>query len=412
MNNDYNKNLLDRFLKYISFETTSLDDSDTIPSSLKELDLAKYLYEELQTFKVCSDIVMDKYGYVYAYIKGNNNSNNTIGLIAHMDTSNEVSGKDIKPSIHLFNGEDIIINKELDMRLSINTFKSLVNSINHYIVTTDGTTLLGADDKAGIAIIMTLIEELCQDSSILHPNIIITFTPDEEIGNGTIKFNYDYYKNRNCNIAYTIDGDDPQIINFENFNAASAVVNVKGKSIHPGDAKDQMINSMLVAYEFIDLLPKHMVPEATCMYEGFNHLTDIVGNVSNTKLSFIIRNHDLTMFNKQKELFIKAKDYINAKYNNDIVSVEIHDSYYNMKDLFENNMEIVENAKKALLLNNITPIVLPIRGGTDGARLSFEGILTPNLGNGGNNFHGYYEYLDLNMASNMINILKSLLSLY
>ena len=279
--------------------------------------------------------------------------------------------------------------------------------IGHYLITTDGTTLLGADDKAGIAIIMTVVEELL-NSNIEYPNLIITFTPDEEIGRGTEAFNYKYYAEKNCKYAYTLDGGEPNVINFENFNAASCVVTLTGKSIHPGSAKNKMINASLVAMEFNDLLPSNMVPSLTDNYEGFNHLVDISGSVSSAKLVYIIRNHDLNIFNSQKELFVKAAEYLNCKYGYDICNVNIKDSYFNMKEIVVKHPIILEKAEEALKENGFTPIYEPIRGGTDGARLTFEGIITPNLGTGGQNFHGPFEYLDVTESSKMVEVVKTL----
>ena len=279
--------------------------------------------------------------------------------------------------------------------------------IGHYLITTDGTTLLGADDKAGIAIIMTVVEELL-NSNIEYPNLIITFTPDEEIGRGTEAFNYKYYADKNCKYAYTLDGGEPNVINFENFNAASCVVTLTGKSIHPGSAKNKMINASLVAMEFNNLLPSNMVPSLTDNYEGFNHLVDISGSVSSAKLVYIIRNHDLNIFNSQKELFVKAAEYLNCKYEYDICSVNIKDSYFNMKEIVVKHPIVLEKAEEALKENGFTPIYEPIRGGTDGARLTFEGIITPNLGTGGQNFHGPFEYLDVTESSKMVDVVKTL----
>ena len=254
---------------------------------------------------------------------------------------------------------------------------------------------------------MTVVEELL-NSNIEYPNLIITFTPDEEIGRGTEAFNYKYYADKNCKYAYTLDGGEPNVINFENFNAASCVVTLTGKSIHPGSAKNKMINASLVAMEFNDLLPSNMVPSLTDNYEGFNHLVDISGSVSSAKLVYIIRNHDLNIFNSQKELFEKAAEYLNCKYGYDICNVNIKDSYFNMKDIVLKHPNILEKAEEALKENGFTPIYEPIRGGTDGARLTFEGIITPNLGTGGQNFHGPFEYLDVTESSKMVEVVKTL----
>ena len=406
-----NDNLKQRFLKYISFDTQSNDQSNTIPSTLKQKDLGKYLCEELLQIGV-KESHMDDYGYVYGYIPSNCNSKQTIGLIAHIDTSDEASGKDVNPQIiKNYNGGIILLNKELNLFLDPSEFNYLNNQIGHQLITTDGTTLLGADDKAGIAIIMTVVEELI-NSNMEYPNIIVTFTPDEEIGRGTDAFNYAYYQEKGCKIAYTLDGGEPNIINFENFNAASCVVNIQGKSIHPGSAKNKMVNASLVAIEFNDLLPKGMIPSLTDNYEGFNHLVDISGSVSSAKLVYIIRNHDMKQFNIQKENFEKACEYINFKYGYNLCEVIIKDSYYNMREIVLNYPEVLKLAEEALIENNFVPKYEPIRGGTDGARLTFEGIITPNLGTGGQNYHGPFEYLDVDEATAMINVVKCLLSKY
>ena len=402
-----NEKLKQRFLKYISFDTQSCDESNTIPSTMKQKDLGEYLANELSSLGV-SEAFMDEHGYVYAYIPSNCGSENTLGLIAHLDTSDEASGKNVNPQIiEKYDGGIIPLNKELGLNLDPKEFNYLNQIIGHYLITTDGTTLLGADDKAGIAIIMTVVEELL-NSNIEYPNLIITFTPDEEIGRGTEAFNYKYYADKNCKYAYTLDGGEPNVINFENFNAASCVVTLTGKSIHPGSAKNKMINASLVAMEFNDLLPSNMVPSLTDNYEGFNHLVDISGSVSSAKLIYIIRNHDLNIFNSQKELFVKAAEYLNCKYGYDICNVNIKDSYFNMKEIVVKHPIILEKAEEALKENGFTPIYEPIRGGTDGARLTFEGIITPNLGTGGQNFHGPFEYLDVTESSKMVEVVKTL----
>ncbi|MBE6131124.1 MAG: peptidase T [Erysipelotrichaceae bacterium] len=403
-----NQKLKERFLKYISFDTQSCEEFDTIPSTEKQKDLAKYLNEELKLIGI-KESFMDECGYVYGYLPSNCNSSNTIGLIAHLDTSDEASGENIKPQvISNYDGGVILLNEKLNLLLDPKEFEYLNLQIGHELITTDGTTLLGADDKAGIAIIMTVVEELLK-SDIEYPNIIITFTPDEEIGRGTNAFNYDYYKEKGCSIAYTLDGGEPNVINYENFNAASCVVKFNGKSIHPGSAKNKMINASLVAIEFNDLLPKNMLPSLTENYEGFNHLVDMTGSVSEAQLVYIIRNHDLDIFIKQKELFNKAEEYLNWKYGYNVCEVVIKDSYFNMKDIVLKNPEVLRLVESALIENNLVPKYEPIRGGTDGARLTFEGIITPNLGTGGQNYHGPFEYLDVDESSIMVNVVKSLL---
>ena len=402
-----NNALKNRFLKYISFDTQSDESSKTIPSTSKQKELGKFLKNELNNLGLTNAFI-DEFGYVYAYLESNCHSDKTIGLISHMDTSDEASGANVKPVIiENYQGQIINVNKELGVILNPSEFPYLLKQLGHELITTDGTTLLGADDKAGIAIIMTAIDELIK-GKIDYPNIIITFTPDEEIGRGTDKFNYNFYKEHNCSIAYTIDGGEPNYINYENFNAASAIITINGKSIHPGSAKGKMINSQLIAMEFNSLLPSNMLPSLTDGYEGFNHLTSIEGTVSKTTMSYIIRNHDMNKFNQQKELFLFATDFLNKKYGANTVNTQINDSYYNMKDLVLTNKDILTKVEDALKENGLEPVYDPIRGGTDGARITYSGILTPNLGTGGQNYHGPFEYLDVDEASTMVNVVKSL----
>ncbi len=399
---------IERFLKYVSFDTQSDPYSNTSPSTKNQFNLGNYLVDELKSLGI-DNAFIDEYGYVYAYIKSNCNSSKTIGLIAHMDTSFDASGKNIKPVIiDSYDGSIIKYKNNPNIELSPKEFPSLNKKIGHKLIVTDGTTLLGADDKAGIAIIMSTVEKLLNSNND-YPNIIITFTPDEEIGEGTKNFNYDYYKNKNCSFAYTIDGGDIEEISFENFNAASCIVKIKGKSIHPGSAKGKMINSQLIAMEFNAMLPQDQLPSLTEGYEGFYHLTAMSGSVEDSRLEYIIRNHNKELFEKQKEIVKNIEAYLNTKYGNDTVNVTVTDSYLNMREIILQHPEILEYAIKGLKRNKLNPTFLPIRGGTDGARLSFEGIYTPNLGTGGENFHGPYEYLDVTDMEKMINVLISIL---
>lgn len=399
---------LNRFLNYVKFDTQSSTNSSTSPSTKKQKLLAEYLVNELHEIGV-ENAFTDEYGYVYGYLEGISENNLTVGLISHLDTSPDANGKDILPNIiDNYNGE--IIKLDDNIVLDPNEFSSLNNKIGHTLVTTNGSTLLGADDKAGICIIVSAIERILK-GNLPHPNIIITFTPDEEIGEGTKNFNYQYYKDHNCNFAYTIDGGNIEYISYENFNASSCEITVIGKSIHPGDAKNKMINSIQVAMEFNSLLPTNQRPEYTEGNEGFYHLSNIEGSVENTRLSYIIRNHDKKIFERQKELIFNIANFLNKKYSYKVISVNLTDSYYNMKELVEKKPEILEFATNALKENGLIPKFEAIRGGTDGARLSYEGILTPNLGTGGENFHGPYEYLDINDMEKMIDVIISLLKI-
>lgn len=399
---------LERFFKYIKFNTQSNPYTTTSPSTTGQLKLGEYLVEELQNLGI-SNAYLDEYGYVYAYIKSNIKTDKTIGLIAHMDTSFDASGENVNPRIiENYDGSAILYENRPSLVLSKDEFPELSKKIGHTLIVTDGTTLLGADDKAGIAIIMSTIEKI-QQTNTNYPNIIITFTPDEEIGEGTKNFNYEYYKNYNCNLAYTLDGGDISEINFENFNAASCIVDIKGKSIHPGSAKGKMINSQLIAMEFQSMLPQDALPSLTEGYEGFFHLTRMEGSVEESRLEYIIRNHDKKLFQKQKQLIKEIEIYLNHKYQDNLIQVTIKDSYYNMRELILSHAEILEYAIKALKRNKLDPHFLPIRGGTDGSHLTFNGIYTPNLGTGGGNYHGPLEYLDLTDSNKMVDVLITLL---
>lgn len=398
----------ERFLNYVSFDTQSDPNSGTHPSSKKQFALGELLVKELHEMGI-KNAYIDEYCYVYAFIPSNCHSNKTVGLIAHMDTASDASGKDIKPrTIDVYAGLPIVVNEELNIILDPKEFPRLNKQIGHELIVTDGTTLLGADDKAGIAIIMDALKSI---EMIDHPNIIITFTPDEEIGEGTDKFNFEYYKQYNCDFAYTLDGDDPNIINYENFNAASALVTIHGKSIHPGSAKNKMVNSIHLAMEFASMLPSNMTPECTEKYEGFNHITGISGSCEESKLLYIIRNHDLNIFAKQKETFKAIESYLNNKYGEGTVEVKIQDSYFNMKEKVTARPEVLEYINEALVMSGLNPENEPIRGGTDGARLSFNGIVTPNVGTGGGNFHGPYEYADVDEMKTMVRVIHNLLQI-
>lgn len=397
------KTFLNRFINYIKFDTQSSDETLTHPSTEKQKDLGQFLVKELHNLGI-KNALMDEYGYVYAKIEGKT-TNKTIGLIAHMDTALEAYGKVDNPNIiDSYQGE--VIKLKNNITLDTTNFPNLKKVINHTLVTTDGTTLLGADDKAGITVIVSTIERLLK-GNYNYPNIFIAFTPDEEIGEGTTKFKYDYFK---VDYAYTLDGGDIDEINYENFNAASAVVTFNGKSIHPGSAKGKMINSQLVAMEFQRMLPD-IRPENTENYEGFNHLSSIKGDVTKTMAEYIIRNHDLALFNKQINDFKDITLFLNKKYGYDVVNLEIIDSYRNMKEKVEENPDVLKYPTNALKLLGYIPKYIPIRGGTDGANLSFKGIVCPNLGTGGENCHGPYEYVSVDNMIKMSDILIKMLEL-
>ena len=397
----------ERFLNYVSFDTQSAENSQTVPSTSKQLKLGKYLVEELQSLGI-ENALLNEYGVVYGTIPSNNNhQGDVIGFIAHMDTSPDASGKDIHPQIiKNYQGQKITLNEDKKLYLDPEQYPQLLHLIHHDLITTDGTTLLGADDKAGIAIIMQMVEYLHTHPEFKHNDIQIAFTPDEEIGCGSNHFDVKYF---NADYAYTIDGGDIHIVEYENFNAFSAKVNIHGRSIHPGSAKNKMVNSTRVAYEFDSLLPVHMRPESTEGYEGFNHLHAIQGTCEETTMDYIIRNHDLQQAKKQCQEFIDIAEFLNKKYGYQIIEVTITESYLNMKEALKNHMFIVEQALAAIKENGLDAYCSPIRGGTDGARLTFMGLPCPNLGTGGFNYHGPYEYCSLTMMEKQVEILLHIL---
>lgn len=382
--------VLNRFLKYVQFETTSNEKSQTTPSTENQLEFAKVLGDELKQLGL-EDVSVDDNGYVMATLPSNIEKEvPTIGFIAHMDTSPDMSGKDVKPNIvEDYDGKDIVLNKENNIILSVDDFPEIKNYIGETIITTDGTTLLGADDKAGIAEIITAVEYLIENPHIPHGTVKIGFTPDEEIGRGADYFDVEKF---GADFAYTVDGGPIGELEYENFNAATANISIQGVNIHPGTAKGKMVNSILIGMELHSMLPVNERPEYTEGYEGFYLLDDFVGTVEKTHMSYIIRDHDMDKFTRKKDVLKEVVKFLNYKYG-DIVQLEIEDSYYNMKEKIVPVMEIVEIAKKAMKEVGVEPIISPIRGGTDGARLSYMGLPCPNLFTGGHNFHGKYEYI-------------------
>ena len=381
------KTVTERFLKYVSFDTMSDEFSETCPSTDKQKLLGAALVEEMKEMGI-TDAVMDADGYVYGTVPGDP-SLPIIGLIAHMDTAPDASGADIKARIVEYTGEDICLNEEKGIFLREADYPSLKKHVGKHLIVTDGTTLLGADDKAGIAEIMAAAEFLLT-TRMNHATIRIGFTPDEEIGRGADKFDV---KGFGADYAYTSDGGAIGEIEYENFNAASAKAVFHGLNIHPGSAKDKMINSQYIAMEFQSLLPSAQKPEYTDGYEGFIHLTDMTGEVEESTLRWIIRDHDMIKFAEKKAVMEAAAAFINAKYGEGTVELTIHDSYFNMKKCIEPCMYVVERAKKAMEAVGMKAEEVPIRGGTDGARLSYEGLPCPNLCTGGENYHGRFEYI-------------------
>ena len=397
--------VVERFLKYVSFDTQSDEFSETCPSSDKQKVLGAALVEEMKAMGI-EDARMDEHGYVYGTVPGDP-SLPTIGLIAHMDTSPDASGANVKARVVEYNGTDILLGEESGLVLSEKQFPGLQKHRGKHLIVTDGTTLLGADDKAGIAEIMTAAEFL-MTARMNHATLKIGFTPDEEIGRGADLFDVEGF---GADFAYTVDGGPMGELEYENFNAASAKVEFNGLNIHPGSAKDRMLNSQYIAMEYERLLPAAQKPEYTEGYEGFIHLTDMEGCVEKSTLRYIIRDHDTEKFNQKKERMAEAAAYLNAKYGAGTVNITIRDSYFNMRQVIEPNMHVVDRAKKAIEDLGIQPIVVPIRGGTDGARLSYVGLPCPNLGTGGENYHGRYEYAcaeDMELSTRvLINILTA-----
>ena len=394
----------ERFLKYVSYETTSDEFSDTCPSTEGQKALGAALVEEMLALGI-ADARMDEHGYVYGTVPGDP-SLPVIGLIAHMDTAPDASGKDVKARIVEYKGGDVCLNTEKDIWLREENYQSLKNHAGKRLIVTDGTTLLGADNKAGVAEIMTAAEKLMKVKK--HATLKIGFTPDEEIGRGADLFDISGF---DAEYAYTVDGGSIGEIEYENFNAAGAKVTVHGLSIHPGGAKDKMVNSQLVAMEYNALLPAQQRPEHTEGYEGFIHLTDMQGQVEETVLRYIIRDHDMEKFEEKKDLMVAAACRIDEKYGAGTVQVALRDSYYNMKNKITPCMYIIERAEAAMRKVGMTPRNVPIRGGTDGARLSYMGLPCPNLCTGGENFHGRFEYIPVEDMEKCVDMLVEIIKM-
>ena len=401
--------VVDRFLKYVSFDTQSSEASDTTPSTDKQMLLAKALKEEAEIMGL-SDISLDEHAYLMATLPANvEEIVSTIGFIAHLDTSPDMSGANVKPRIvDKYDGNNIILNENENIILSPIMFPEILNHIGEDIIVTDGTTLLGADDKAGIAEIMTAIQYLIDHPEIKHGKIRIAFNPDEEIGMGASKFDVKKFA---CDWAYTLDGGEVGELEYENFNAASAKIIIKGLNVHPGYAKNKMINAGLIATKFAGLLPPHERPEHTEGYEGFFHLTGITGNVEEATLSYIIRDHDRSRFEQRLKKLQDTTDYLNKIYPEGTVRVEIKQQYRNMREIVEPLKHIIELAEKAMRETGITPLVRPIRGGTDGAQLSFKGLPCPNIFAGGMNFHGRYEWIPIQSMDKAVQVILKIIEL-
>lgn len=393
----------ERFLKYIKFETTSNENIDCCPSTNGQTVLAEVLRNELEEIGL-ADVEVSKDGYVYATIESNTDENiPTVGFIAHMDTSPDASGKDVKARIvSNYDSSDITLNKEKNITLGTKDFPELLKHKGEDIIVTDGTTLLGADDKAGIAEIMTAAEYLIKHDEIKHGRIRIAFTPDEEIGRGADKFDVQKF---GADWAYTMDGGEVGELEFENFNASKAKVTINGKNIHPGEAKGKMKNASLIAMEFAGMLPQNETPACTEGYEGFFHLTKTEGTVEHAELQYIIRDHSREKFEQKKKTMTECAEAINRKHGEGTAVTDIEDQYYNMRQEIEPVMHIVEIAQKAMEKAGVKPKVQPIRGGTDGAQLSFMGLPCPNIFAGGMNFHGVHEYVPVQSMEKATNVI-------
>ncbi len=398
--------VLERFLNYAKIHTTSDPTSDTFPSSMRQFDLAKFLVKELKELGLEAEV--DEHCYVYSKIPANTDRDiSPIGFIAHMDTSPDASGENVKPRIiEDYDGNDILLNKDDNLILSPNDFPSLSKYIGQTLVVTDGTTLLGADDKAGIAEIMTAAEHLINHPEIEHGDIMIAFTPDEEIGQGAKYFDV---KKFGASFAYTIDGGECGELEYESFNANNAKISFYGRNVHPGSAKNQMINSIEMAMEFQSLLPENEKPQYTSGYEGFYHLMSFKGSVDKTVLEYIIRDHDRDLFEKKKQTFKETAKFIEKRYGKGSVKVEAKDSYYNMGEVIKEHMHLITRAKVAMNKNDVKEIIKPVRGGTDGSALSFMGLPCPNIFTGGHNYHGRHEYVCVESMEKAVAVIISLI---
>ena len=403
-NLDWKLKLQNRFINYVKIFSTSDPESETTPSTERQWNIANYIFEELKTLGL-SDVSLDENGYIYAYVPSNleNDNEPVVGFISHYDTSPDFNGENVKPQIwDNYDGKDLLLNKETGFVLSPSKFESLKDYVGKTLITTDGTTLLGADDKAGVAEIVTAAEYLLAHPDIKHGKIAIGFTPDEEIGRGAHKFDV---KKFGAEWAYTMDGGEVGELEYENFNAAGAVVKIHGLSVHPGYAFGKMVNASLLAAEFIKMLPENETPSTTKGFEGFYHLTDLKSDVSEAKIQYIIRDHDDEKFEARKEFITEKVAEFNKKFGEGTAEIEIKEQYRNMKQQFEGKMHIIDIAAQAMKDANIEPKIKAIRGGTDGAQLSYMGLPCPNIFAGGINFHGPYEYVALESMEKAVKVI-------
>ena len=401
--------VVDKFIKYVQFDTESDTQTGLTPSTPGQMVLAQVLVNELEEMGM-SDVSLDPNGYVMAVLPSNMDKEiPTVGFVAHMDTSPDFTGKNVKPQfVENYDGEDIVLNKELNIVMKVTDFPDLKMYKGQTLITTDGTTLLGADDKAGVAEIMTAVEYLINHPEIKHGPVHIGFTPDEEIGQGADFFNVEKF---GAEFAYTLDGGEIGELQFENFNAAFAEVTFKGRNVHPGMAKDKLINSMHIMQEFAAQLPKDEVPEKTENYEGFYHLLGMEGSVENSKLQYIIRDFDMDAYNGRKDIFESLCSDIRSKYGEESVSLQMKDQYFNMREKVEPVKYIVDIAEQAMKDVSVTPMIVPIRGGTDGSRLSYMGLPCPNIFAGGHNFHGRFEYVPVDSMQKAVDVILKVVDL-
>jgi len=401
--------IIERFISYVTIDTESDPNSESTPSTAKQWDLANKLVEELKTIGM-SDVTIDANSYIMATLPSNvDHKVPTIGFISHFDTTPDFTGANVNPQIiEDYDGKDIILNADQNIILSPDYFDDLLLYKGQTLITTDGTTLLGADDKAGITEIVSAMEYLIQHPKIKHGDIKVGFTPDEEIGRGAHKFDVEKF---GADWAYTMDGSQIGELEYENFNAAGAKIKVKGKIVHPGYAKGKMVNSMYFATELINALPRLETPEHTEGYEGFFHLHGIDGNVEETTLEYIIRDHDKDKFEARKALMIKVVSDLNTKFEGDVFEIELTDQYFNMKEKVEPVLHIVDIAEEAMKAIGITPLIKPIRGGTDGSQLSYMGLPCPNIFAGGHNFHGRYEYVPVESMQKAVEVICKIVEL-
>lgn len=406
-NPDWKLKLQNRFINYVKIFSTSDPESESTPSTPQQWDIARYIFEELQTLGL-SNVSMDEKGYIYAYLPSNleNDDEPVVGFIAHYDTSPDFNGENVKPQIwEAYNGKDLVLNNKTGFTLSPKKFETLKDYVGKTLITTDGTSLLGADDKAGLAEIVTAAEYLLAHPEIKHGRIAIGFTPDEEIGRGAHYFDV---KKFGAEWAYTMDGSEVGELEYENFNAAGAVVKIHGLSVHPGYAIGKMINAALLAAEFVQMLPADETPSTTKGFEGFYHLMDLKADVSEAKMQYIIRDHDNEKFEARKKIMSDVVLKFNEKFGEGTAEVEIKDQYRNMKQQFEGKMHIVDIAEQAMKDANIEPKIKAIRGGTDGAQLSYMGLPCPNIFAGGINFHGPYEYVCLESMEKAVKVIVNI----